>query len=218
VKLHKKANPASLFKLEEASRQSLLKVPLNDPLDAALHPDYLQACAAKVGFEAGDVIELRGNDLSWRAKLLIVSVNKTQWTVTTHLLMGPTFLLDPPDRSLTYIVERISALERGHREYKVDTGEYPERNRVLISLRDEQRYPNDWIAGKIIELQRALDAQLLTLAQYQAAKHQLFAVMTADQADEVNALVSAATEAPTVNGSAEKPKKKPALVTATPPA
>jgi hypothetical protein len=220
MELRAQANPASLFDHAGASRASILKVPLNDPIDAALHPNYLQACAAKVGFEAGDVIELRSNDLSWRAQLLILSINKIHWTVTTHLLMGPTFLLDPPDRNPTYIVERISALEREFiRDRKVSPGEYPERLRVLVSLRDEQRYPNDWLADKLVQLDRALVAQILTKRQHDAARHELYVLMGEDQAREVKSLAYGAAEAPAING-AEKSKKaaKPILVTPTPPA
>jgi hypothetical protein len=44
----------------------------------------------------------------------------------------------------------------------MSAAEYEDRNRMLMSLRDQQRCPSRWFADRLGELDRALDAQLLT--------------------------------------------------------
>src|SRR5262245_50602808 len=155
-----RADPKTLRDAVEIGRRCILLVPLSVPFQVSLHRDYLLGCADKVGLYPHDVIELRPTDLTWRAQLLVLSSIKTGVrSVVTHVLMPPTFLLDPPDRNPSHIVERINALHQDFQDRKVDVADYPQRLRMLECLRDHQRYPSDWLAGKLVELQRAFDAQ-----------------------------------------------------------
>jgi len=47
-------------------------VPLNDPIDEALHPDYLRGFINYAKLEPGDEIVLRAVDFSWQAELTVI--------------------------------------------------------------------------------------------------------------------------------------------------
>ena len=218
------SNHQTMIDITGASRTWVQEVPYDHPIDVILGPTYLHGNYLK--FRQGDRVELQPADFSWMVGFLVVSVNRHGRTVSTRLQIPPTFLLGSLDRSPNYLIDELHKAEQDFQKGKITRAEFDQRCAVLQSLKDHGKFPSAWLAALLQQLNRALDAKLLTRLQHSNASQELFAVMDEAQMDEVAAIVnkleakaeasSAATEAPAVNGgSAEKPRKK--LTLATPP-
>src|SRR5262245_48329975 len=199
------AAPGALEEITQVVRQWLLHVPHDHPIDAALDPSYLRRFAkSNRSIQPGDGIEVRSVDLSWLARLLVVSVSSGTSAISTKLMLPPTFLLGHGDRSPVHILERINDLERDYQLGKIRVAEYEARLRTLHTVRDHGRYPTEALRRRLAELDRARDAGLLTQQQHAQAAGELLPLLGEDtQPEPVGG--EAATE--------KAAKKKPAPVT-----
>ena len=179
------AEPRAFLDITQASYQYLLTIPHDHTIDAALQPDYLRNLVGKVKLAPGDGIELRASDYSWVARMLVISVARATRTVTTKLVMAPTFLLGSADRTQEYLIEQINELEHAKQTLKVSDGEYASRLRTLQSLKEHGCYPTAWLRSTLAELDRAQAAGLLTRSQRDRAAEELSALMTEAQVQEI---------------------------------
>jgi hypothetical protein len=206
-------------------------VPWDHGIDEVLDPAYLNP--NYLAFREGDRIELQASDFSWMAQFLVVSVNRSARTVSTLLTQPPVFLLRSRDRSEIYLVDQFQKAESAFQKAEMKRDEYEARMAVLQSLRDHGRYPSAWLAEKLMQLHRALDAGRLTRQQHHNAEQGLREVIDDAQMDEVCSLVleltsgakikpsRGTTEAQAGSALPEKPSKgmgKPTLVPPTPTA
>src|SRR4029077_7205599 len=104
---------------------------------------------------------------------LIVSVNRSARTVSALLKEPPTFLLRSSDRSELYLMDAFQKLENDFRDNKIRREEYEARRKGLESLRGRGQYPSAWLADKLTQLNRALDAERLTRQQHDRARQEL---------------------------------------------
>jgi hypothetical protein len=177
----------SMLDITGAVRTWLQICPWDHGLDEVLTPSYLDT--NYLAFRQGDRVEIQASDFSWMLGFLIVSVNRSARTVSALLKEPPTFLLRSSDRSELYLMDAFQKLENDFRDNKIRREEYEARRKVLESLRDRGQYPSAWLADKLTQLNRALDAERLTRQQHDRARQELFEVMSADQMDEVNAII-----------------------------
>jgi len=188
-----RAELRALTRIADRSERYLLTVPLNDPIDEALHPDYLRGFVNYAKLEPGDEIVLRAVDFSWQAEVTVIAMSKSAACVTARLTKTPTFfLLAAAERNSLYLADEINRLTTAHRQGNISNAEHDVRMAVLTSVKDQGCYPSVWVADKLMQLQRARDKGLLTKPQYETAAAELRAVMTGDQAAEVDSLTGAA--------------------------
>lgn len=180
----------------------------------------------------------------WRLEYLIDAISITKHTVSTILVTGPTFLTASSSffklglhRDPLHVAELLHAIERLKSQNKISDHQYAERSLVLGSLRESGKYPVKWIVRRLVELEQAncLEPPPMTTMQYAAATRSLFDVVDPSDKDELDRLLNEASlaampadvrerylanigraEAPADNGSTEKSRKKPALVTEPP--
>jgi hypothetical protein len=205
------ARPQALQEITQAVRQWLLTVPHDHGLDQALHPQYLSRLAILNNrpLKPGDLIQVRPVTLVWYFELLVVSVVKAPPSVAAKLIRPPMFLLATANRSAAHAIDQLNQLQHDYSLGQLSQAEYELRSGLLQNLRDNGgRYPVPLIADLLSQLNRALDANLLTRSQHATAQQELLAALSEAQLDELNAMIakSVAAEAP-----AEKAKKKPAL-------
>lgn len=178
------SDPRTMLDSTGSSRPWEQTAPWDHGLDEVLGSGYFDRNYAQ--FRERDRIEVCASDLSWICGFLVVGKSLSARTVATLLTVPPVFLLQSADRSEIAIVDQLQKAENAYRANKMGQGEYEARRKVLESLRDHGRYPSAWLADKLAELNKALDAKRLTKQQHHNAAEGLFAVMTGDQMDEVN--------------------------------
>src|SRR5262245_7629233 len=191
------AAPQALAEITQCVRQWLLTVAHDHSLDQALHPNYLRGLATLNNrtLEPGDVIQLRPVDMSWFAELMVVSVVRAPPSVAAKLIRAPIFLMATADRSQVHIIAQLNDLQNQYSLGKVTQQEYERRSDLLQKLRDGGGcYPTPWIADKLSQLHRALDANLLTPAQHATAQKELLAALNEAQLIELNGLIGDKSE------------------------